>query len=183
LDVRSDADIQSLARTVQDMDRPVDLLFNNAGINKRGLSSGEAAAVNELGFVERAPMLEMFEINAIAPLLISQSLAASFNRSGAFIINISSSRASINDEFSNKTGNYGYRASKAAMNMITNASTCDLPEYVHTFSVHPGSVKSGMNAKGSDSPDVQAESILAIVETWDGDLNGQFLRYSGEKYD
>ncbi len=100
----------------------------------------------------------------------------------AYVIHISSNRASYHDELINTNANYGYRASKAALNMMTFCSLFDLPKNIRTFSVHPGIMKTDMNPTGKDDPLGQAKKIIAITDNWKEELNGKFLRYDGTFY-
>ncbi len=100
----------------------------------------------------------------------------------SFIINISSNRASYHDELKNTSGNYGYRASKAALNMMVYCSVFDLPSNIKSFTVYPGRVKSDMNPSGVDDPFKQAEKIVKITKNWQEEFNGRYLRYDGAFY-
>ncbi|WP_371171586.1 SDR family NAD(P)-dependent oxidoreductase [Aliiroseovarius sp. 2305UL8-7] len=183
VDLRLDQDIGNLSKYVSEIGLPVEILANNAAINGEGVSEGKYQNSSKLGSISRSAMLEMFEINSIAPLLLTQELLRHFDTKRAFVINVSSSRASQNDEFQNLDGNYGYRASKAALNMITFSSAIELPDGTSTFSVHPGGVTSRMNPKGKLSARHQARKILRIVSNWNNELNGKFLNYDGAEYD
>lgn len=183
LNLRSDSEIRKFGDHIRSVGATISLVINNAGVNKRSISQGEANSVNKIGSLTRPSMLEMFDVNCVAPLLLVRELLDSIDHSNGAIINVSSSRGSFHDEFDNKGGNYGYRASKAALNLATLSLVKDLPESVRVFSVHPGSVNSAMNPRGTDRPDLQAGRILDILDKWDQTMNGAFLRYSGEVYE
>jgi NAD(P)-dependent dehydrogenase (short-subunit alcohol dehydrogenase family) len=124
----------------------------------------------------------MLNTNAVSPLMITKAFLGMLTSDPSFVINVSSDRASYHDKLSNTHANYGYRASKAALNMYTFCSTWDLPNNVKTFAVHPGNMKTDMNPTGIDNPNDQTKSILQILDNWEDSLNGKFLNYDGNLY-
>lgn len=182
LELSDDSSIMQAVAKVRKQTNTIDLLVNNAGINKDTATNDHKEKVSNVKDIERGAMQKMFDINSIAPLLVLQKFIPLLTPDPAFVVNISSDRASFHDEFKNPYGNYGYRASKMALNMITFCSVLDLPANIKTFAVHPGNVRSDMNPVGKDDPKVQAKKILSITETWNDDWNGKFLRYDGSLY-
>mgnify|MGYP000022743749 CR=1 FL=1 len=182
LELGSDASIRQVVERLSSEIGQLDLLVNNAGVNKDTATNGQKERAATLGHLDRDTLLMMYDINAVAPILLTQALVPLLTGSPSFVINISSCRASFADEFGNDFGNYGYRASKAALTMLTHCLTWDLPPHIQTYSVHPGSVRSTMNPTGTDEPVEAAKAIVAIRETWQPEHNGQFFRYSGELY-
>lgn len=183
LDVSEDTSIAKAAEMVGKEVDSLDYLINNAGVNKDTATNGHKELVSAVSKLDRQKLLHMFAINTIAPLLMAQQFLPLLSKTNSFIINISSCRASYHDEFDNTSGNYGYRASKAALNMMTFCSVMDLPASVKTFAVHPGSVKTDMNPEGEDNPYEQARKIIEITTSkWQGEWNGKFLRYDGTVY-
>ncbi len=99
------------------------------------------------------------------------------------ILNISSNRGSFHDENKNSTANYGYRASKAALNMLTLALSQDLPDGIFTVAVHPGGVKTDMNPLGPTNPvDAANDIIFTFVKSWQPNMNGGFYYSDGTNY-
>lgn len=179
------SDDESIARAVaqvREQTEAIDLLINNAGINKDTATDNHKEKASDLRSLERTVLQRMFDINSIAPLMVLQKFSPLLTANPAFAINISSCRASFHDEFENIYGNYGYRASKIALNMFTFCSLHDLPKNIKTFAVHPGNVRSGMNPGGTGDPKVQAQKIVSITEAWNDDWNGKFMRYDGSLY-
>ena len=182
MDVSDDKSIEKAVEYVTHKTKVLELLINNAGVNKDTATNNHKEFVCSFKELRRQNLLTMFNVNSISPLIVSKYFLNLLTSNPSFIINISSCRASYNDEYENSTGNYGYRASKAALNMLTHCSTWDLPKNVKTFSVHPGGVKTDMNPTGKDDPVEQAKKIIKISENWKDEFNGKFLRYNGVEY-
>lgn len=158
----------------------IDFLINCGAVQRNSPELGGADATCKLGKLSSGALLKMFEINSVSPLIILQELLPLMNVDPSYCINISSARGSLyTDETENSSGNYGYRASKTALSMLTRASVFDLPKNIRTFSVHPGLVRTDMNPTGNISPKESAEKILAITQNWNDELQGKFLRNDG----
>ena len=180
LDVQNDVSIQSVVETIRSEAGSLDLLVNNAGVNKDTATGNRKEIVTQLSSLSREALLLMFNVNSVSPLLVMKYMVPIMTSKDSFIINISSQRASFSDK--NESANYGYRASKVALNMFTIASLFDLPKNVQTFAVHPGSVKTDMNPWGKSSAHESATSILCILDNWQPEKNGKFLNYDGADY-
>ena len=95
-------------------------------------------------------MSDTFNVNVIAPLMLSRALLpllkkgadASKNQSQIeppLIVNISSILGSIESNKGNGGGIYPYRTSKAALNMMTRSLSLDLRKSnIRALAVHPG---------------------------------------------
>ena len=182
IDVTDEDSIFSAYSEVKKITKNLSCLINNAGLNKDSATDNHKELVCCLNDLKKEALLKMFEVNTIAPLMLTKIFMPLLNDNPSFVINISSARGSYNDENLNTSANYGYRASKAALNMMTFCSVFDLPPNVKTFSVHPGGVKTDMNPTGTDLPMEQAEKIMSITRNWKEEFNGRFLRYDGTFY-
>merc|ERR1711924_415244 len=101
----------------------VDVLINNAGVY--GLK-GHTTRM-DVEDVTEEEMLLCFRTNCVGPLLVTQQLLAAGKLGGAapsLVGNVTSKVGSVADNGSG--GGYAYRASKAAMNVVTSPSpsTC-----------------------------------------------------------
>ncbi len=181
LDVTKDESIEKAFKYVKGQTDRLDFLINNAGVNKDTATNNHKEIVCNIKDLDRETLLKMFDVNAVSPMSILKKFLPLLKNNPSFIINISSNRASYGDN-TNMSGNYGYRASKIALNMMTLASLFDLPSNVKTFAVHPGDVKSAMNPEGSDLPYNQARKIIAITKNWNDKFNGKFLKPDGTLY-
>ncbi len=180
LDVSSDESIANAVNLISKEVDHLDYLINNAGLNKDTATNWHKEIVCELPKLDRKTMIKMFDVNTISPMMVLKMTLPLLAKAESFVINISSNRASLSDV--NDNGNYGYRASKAALNVMTLSSLFDLPKKVKTFAIHPGDVKTDMNPTGKNSPYRQAEKIIAITKKWKDDYNGRFLRIDGTLY-
>lgn len=153
-------------------DVPVDVLVNNAGI--MGHDGGRLADTD----VEQ--LLTTLNINSLGPLRVTQALLANLRAgTGKTVVQLSSCLGSIADA---EAGLFGYRASKAALNMLNKVLSVELGgEGFTCVAMHPGWVKTEMG--GADAPLTPEESVAGMVRVI-GALkathNGAFIDYQGE---
>ncbi len=173
LDVTSGSAITSAVATVQGFSDHLDVLFNNAGV---------AGDESPLGQVETSELLDTFATNAVAPLMIAQACLPLLRRGQRPVIaNITSRMGSIADNGSG--GWYGYRASKAALNMLNASLALDLADQgIIAVVLHPGWVRTDMGGSGATlSVERSVEGLLAVVEGLSPEDSGRFLSWDGEK--
>jgi NAD(P)-dependent dehydrogenase (short-subunit alcohol dehydrogenase family) len=182
LDVTDDESINKAFQIAKEQTDHLDLLINNAGTNKDSATNNRKELVCKLSQLDRISLHKMFDVNSISPMMVLKQFLPLLNQSNCYVINLSSARSSYKDENENTSGNYGYRASKAALNLMTLGSLFDLPPNVKTFAVHPGSPKTDMNPIGTDLPVDQARRVIDITNNWKDEFNGKFLRYDGTLY-
>jgi len=181
LDVTNDRSISKAAELIRREHGSVDLLVNNAGVNKDTATAGHSELVSDLNTLDRDYLLKMFNINAISPLMVIKQIVTLMAR-GGYIINISSARASFKLAESDGRANYGYKASKAALNMLTQALVLDLPSNVFAIAVHPGNVQTDMNPGGSVKPTQAAAMIYESVIKNAENINGKFVKNDGSPH-
>jgi len=168
-DVALETSVRAFAATVTE---PVDLLINNAGVRSRP----DSLEALDLDDAARA-----FQVNALGTLRVTAALLPMLRRSGgAKIANMSSGLGSIGDNTSG--GSYGYRMSKAALNMASRSLAQDLRgEGLITVAISPGWVQTDMG--GSDAPTPVAESVaglIALIDRLTLQDSGSFLNFRGE---
>ena len=83
----------------------VDILINNAGVNRFGLLQSHS----------EQQLRDMFELNTLAPILLTQALLPQLRSSSSCIVNIGSGFGSIGF-----AGYCGYSASKFALRRASN---------------------------------------------------------------
>lgn len=182
IDITEDSSIQQAVKELSSYTDSLNLLVNNAGMNKDTATGGNKKLVCNLADLDRDSLNRMFNVNATSQMIVVKEFLPLLAKTESFIINISSARASYNDEYPTSNANYGYKSSKTALNMLTFCSIYDLPSNVKTFAVHPGGVKTDMNPDGTDDPFKQAGKMIDIIENWNDEFNGKFLRYDGNLY-
>src|SRR5579883_645773 len=153
VDVATDAGIAALVQAVGD--RSIDLLVNNAGILVWG---------DQLGALNVEGIRKQFEVNALAPLRLTDALRDRLHE-GSKVALITSRMGSIDDNTSGSR--YGYRMSKAALNMAGKSLAVDLkPRGVAVAILHPGMVKTDMigGNGGQIEPADAARGLLARID-------------------
>ena len=169
VDVATAGGVETLAKTLGD--RKIDLLVNNAGI----LCWGDSLDSPQFEDISR-----QFEVNAVGPLRVTSALKKNLKK-GAKAAFITSRMGSIADNTSG--GNYGYRMSKAALNMAAMSIARDLQsEGVAVAILHPGMVKTEMiGMRGEYTPDEAAAGLLARIEELTLESSGKFHHQNGEE--
>lgn len=171
LDVADHVQIERLAQELAD--QSIDLLINNAGIYPDSDQGG-------FGHTDYAEWLQAFRINTMAPLKMAETFAAQIARSKhKTIVTITSKMGSIADNSGG--GNYLYRSSKAAVNMVVKSLAVDLkPIGITAVVFHPGWVQTDMggpnamiSAEQSVSGMRQVISRLTLADS------GKFFGYDG----
>jgi len=150
--------------------RRVDLLVNNAGILAWG---------DELASPRWADIMRQFEVNAMGALRVTHALLENFG-AGSKIAFITSRMGSVGDNGSG--GHYGYRMSKAAMNIAAVSVARDLaPRGVAVAVLHPGMVSTDMiGGRGQISPEAAAQGLLARIDELTLENSGSFWHQNGE---
>lgn len=167
-EVTEDAGIERIRAAVGN--RTVDLLINNAGI---------LLWDQPLGKVDMDSVRKQLEVNALGPLRVTQALRPSLRR-GSKIALITSRMGSIGDNSSG--GSYGYRMSKAALNMAGKSMAQDLKgEGIAVAILHPGMVKTDMiRGHGQVEPEDAAKGLLDRVDALTLENTGSFWHQNGE---
>jgi NAD(P)-dependent dehydrogenase (short-subunit alcohol dehydrogenase family) len=167
VDVTDDGEV---ARLVEALDgRTVDVLVNNAGV----LTD---ESLDDLDFDR---MRRQFEVNSLGPLRVTAALRGNLGR-GSKVAIITSRMGSIDDNTSG--GRYGYRMSKAAVNMAGRSLAHDLKDAgVAVVILHPGFVRTDMTGHQGlvDAPE-SATGLIARIDGLSLETSGSFLHANGE---
>jgi len=161
--------VTQVLELAQGPDFQLDLLINNAGLFKNeGVESMDVDQIRD-----------QFEVNALAPLKVTQGLLP-YLKDGSKIINITSRMGSIEDNTSGAY--YGYRASKAALNAFTKSYAMDLkPKGIAVAVVHPGFVQTRMvGFNGDITPDEAAAGIIQRAQELNLGNTGGFWHSNGQ---
>lgn len=151
----------------------IDLLINNAGIYGPG-KDGQSLAT-----VTAQTMHEAFDVNCVAALRVVQTLLDRLARPGAVIANMSSKMGSSADNSSG--GAYAYRASKAALVIVSKSMAVDLePEGIRVITLHPGWVRTDMGGPhGLIDIDESVAGMISVIDDIDRYQPGAFVAFDG----
>lgn len=164
---------------------PIDVVINNAGIAERG----------DLNMTTKAELMRLFEINVTGPFLTTRALLPNLKLAAkangvAFVAQVTSWLGSIKDNSPESEaskvlppgGRYGYRASKAALNMVNKSLSVDLKDdKIGCVLLHPGYVATDMNNYAPGAINVE-ESVAGMTKVISGFTladSGKFLDYEG----
>jgi NAD(P)-dependent dehydrogenase (short-subunit alcohol dehydrogenase family) len=176
LDTSSGESIAAFAAAIGD--RPVDVLYNNAGIDAKAVGAADdARGALELS---EAQFRAVLDVNVLGPLLMVQALAGNLRAATGKIVNVSSQVGSI--EVAQQIGrDASYTTSKAALNMLTLKQSQVLrPDGVSVIALHPGWVRSDMGGPSATlEPATAAAGILALVDKLTIDETGSFFQWDG----
>lgn len=148
----------------------LDLVIHNAGI----------LDPDSLDGLDADSILRSFQVNAMAPLLLTAALRKNLVK-GAKVALITSRMGSIADNGSG--GMYAYRMSKAALNMAGMSLAKDLASQDVTVAIlHPGPVKTGMTRGHGqvEAPDA-ARDLLTRIDELTAATSGKFLHANGQE--
>ena len=147
--------------------RTIDILINNAGILRS----------ETFGTIDYESMLEQYRVNTLGPLRVTEALANNLV-TGSKVAIVTSRVGSIEDNGSG--GNYGYRASKTAVNQIgMNLKHEFAPRGIAIALLHPGLVATEMTGGHGISPEDSAAGLIQRVDELSMDTSGGFWHAEG----
>jgi len=167
-DVANDASVAEFGAAITS---PVDVLVNNAGVMGK---------MDSIAKLDLADATRTFDTNALGPIRVTRALLARLEEAKTRkVVHITSGMGSIADNSSG--GAYGYRMSKAALNMANKSMSVDLGGRGFTCVVmNPGWVKTDMGGAGASTPvEESASKMIAIIDRLSASQNGEFLNYRG----
>jgi NAD(P)-dependent dehydrogenase (short-subunit alcohol dehydrogenase family) len=180
LDVEDERSVEAAAGRIGERTDTLDLVMNVAGL----LQDGGLRPEKKLGDIDPGHLARLFAVNATGPLLVAKHVHPLLRHDRrAVLANISARVGSIED---NRLGGwYGYRASKAAQNMLTRTLAVELgrkaPNAI-VMALHPGTVDTGLSKPFQRNvPDEKlftveraARQLLAIVDAATPPYHGTF---------
>lgn len=184
IDLTDERTILAAAQALRNQ-APFDMILVASGI----LASGEVAPEKSLRDVEAEALHRYFAVNAAGPALVAKHFAALLpaNRRCVFAA-LSARVGSISD---NRLGGwYGYRTSKAALNMLIRTAAVELarkrPQSI-CVALHPGTVDTalskpfqrGVSADRLHSPETSARHLLDVIERLEPADSGRFFAWDG----
>lgn len=170
IDLTRAADLARVAAAVAG--RRLDLVVHNAGLLRRDEYESVRERVDDI----RA----QFEVNALAPLLLTHALDASLG-AGSKLALVTSRMGSVGD---NSSGHYyGYRMSKAALNSAGKSLAIDLrARGIAVALLHPGFVRTPMTGGAGDLDPAESARLLAQrIAALTLETSGRFWHARGEE--
>ncbi|KAL7754489.1 hypothetical protein RI367_000472 [Sorochytrium milnesiophthora] len=160
----------------------IDLLVNNAGVY--GFESLDGVTTQE--------MMRQFTINAIGPLLVTRALlpllraSAKRGKQTTKVAQVSSTNASITQTTADGVypgGQYAYRASKAALNILTKNLSVELHrDGISLFCLCPGYVQTeGTGGQGQYTVKESTGKLAKIIDDASMDTTGRFFNLENEE--
>lgn len=187
LDVTKHETYDDFVKQVQNIlgvNQGLNVLFNNAGYSPK---------FTRLQLVKAEHILETFQINAVAPIMLTKALLPLLKKSAddnssqplgpnkALVVNMTSMLGSV--AMNSDGGLYPYRCSKTALNMATKSMSIDLKkDGIMAVCVHPGWVKTDMGGKNAPLEiEDSTSSIIGLVQNLNENHNGKFVQFNGEE--
>jgi NAD(P)-dependent dehydrogenase (short-subunit alcohol dehydrogenase family) len=172
IDIATEAGITQAKSALSDIS--IDLLINNAGILRD----------ESLNDFNKDTIIEQFNVNALAPIALTQALLGNLSKNSKVAL-ITSRMGSIADNDSG--GRYGYRMSKAALNIAGVSLAKDLSAKDIAVGIyHPGYVQTdmvniaGQTNNGDISSQVAAKRLLTLMAELTMAESGVFKHSNGE---
>ncbi|XP_060110151.1 C-signal-like [Heteronotia binoei] len=188
LEVEDQTSVKASVAVVESLlnGRGLNVLINNAGVNSYG----------SLETVQPEEMLSVFNTNVVGPILVvkeclpllkkaaRETAAEGMSCQKAAIINITSKLGSIERGFEVMLDPMlAYRASKAALNMITVCMAKELKgDGILCTTIHPGWVKTDMGTeKAPLAVECSVQGILQVLANVSSSETGAFLDWEGKR--
>jgi len=168
IDISSEEAITNLAKKLSGVN--LDCIIHNAGIYE----------FNSLEDFQKKSILRQFEVNALSPIIMTQSLRHLLKRSSKVAF-ITSRMGSIGDNSSGSS--YGYRMSKVALSMGAKSLSIDLlKEEIYVAILHPGLVSTRMTGftRNGINTEESANGILKRIDSLNKNNSGTFWHTNGQ---
>jgi NAD(P)-dependent dehydrogenase (short-subunit alcohol dehydrogenase family) len=185
LDVSQFDETRQLADRLRSRSDRLDLLVNNAGVNRAGTGDPNRS-VGPLPCIDAPALLEVIRTNTVAAVVVTQALAPLLAQAGrSWVVNTSSRLGSLSIAASGSDpygADYGYRISKAALNMASVALAAELAgQGTVVVSMSPGWVKTDMTSSAADlTVEESVAGQLATVVGLTAADTGRYLAHTGE---
>ena len=185
MDATQETDIAQQAAYIQTQSGVLDLVVNCVGV----LHDGELQPEKSLRQIDAAKLLQYFQVNSIPTALLAKHLQPLLKKSDRSVFTtISAKIGSIED---NRLGGwYGYRASKAALNMLLKTIAIEYGRRnPHTIVValHPGTTDTRLSQPFQRNVPPEklfpvertVSQLLTIINGLTEDDNGAFFSWDG----
>jgi NAD(P)-dependent dehydrogenase (short-subunit alcohol dehydrogenase family) len=176
LDMADMRSIAALGASLQD--RPIDVLFNSAGVDTRAF--GATDETRSALTITPEDFESVMRVNVTGPMALVQAMTPSLIAAKGTVVNISSQIGSM--EVAQKIGrDIAYATSKAALNMVTlKQSQALAADGVAVIAMHPGWLRTEMGGSSADlEASEAANQIMANVGALTIADTGRFIRWDG----
>jgi NAD(P)-dependent dehydrogenase (short-subunit alcohol dehydrogenase family) len=187
LDITEESQITAAVATIKETIDTLDCAINCVGI----LHDGNLQPEKSLRQIDGDRLLEYFRINSIGAILLAKHLQPLFkHQQRSILAAISAKVGSIGD---NELGGwYGYRASKAALNMLWRTAAIEYKRtcpqtIVATF--HPGTTDTDLSQPFQKNvppdklftPTKTVTQLLGVMESLTPADSGHFFNWNGDR--
>jgi NAD(P)-dependent dehydrogenase (short-subunit alcohol dehydrogenase family) len=152
--------------------KSIDILINNAGIYPD----------SSIDHIDCKIWLDAFKINTLAAFKMTKALLPHLKKGQLKkIASLTSKMGSIDDNSGG--GEYLYRSSKTALNMVMKSLSIDLKPYdLSVITLHPGWVRTDMGGpNGLIDADESVTGMKRQIDKLSIKTSGQFIAYDGKK--
>jgi len=171
LDVADSDSVRAMAEELKDT--KIDILINNAGVFGHDTQNFIDLDIDKLNW--------SFQVNTLGPMRVTQALYENLLiGEEKKILHMSSIMGSIEQ---NSGGGYGYRMSKAALNMFNKTLSVELADKGFICVVlHPGWVQTDMGGERAPlTPEESISGLIKVIEELSSGDNGRFYDYRGRE--
>ncbi|MCG6133697.1 MAG: SDR family NAD(P)-dependent oxidoreductase [Nostoc sp. LLA-1] len=187
MDITEEAQIVAVIQEIKNEINKLHLVINCVGL----LHEGNLQPEKNLRQIDSENLLRYFQINSIGSVLLAKHLLPLFrHREPSVFASISAKIGSIGD---NQLGGwYGYRASKAALNMFMRTAAIEYkrssPQTL-VVTLHPGTTdtrlsrpfQSNVPPEKLFSVERTVTQLLSVIEQLQEGDSGQFFSWDGSK--
>lgn len=182
-DLEDEASIKQIAAALAGTG-PIHLIVDATGL----LHDAQMQPEKSISAVDPQVIARSFAVNATGPLLLLKHFHHLMPRHERSVFATISARVgSIED---NRLGGwYGYRASKAALNMFLKTASIEIARkrpQATCLALHPGTVETPLSAPFAGdrallSANTAARMLLDVIDKADANSSGSFLAYDGRE--
>ncbi|GAA0867604.1 SDR family oxidoreductase [Brevundimonas basaltis] len=185
-DVTDEAQVSAAASTIDELGSPVRIVVATGLLHADGVTPEKS-----LRALDPEALITLFRVNAVAPALIAKHLLPLTPRDRISLFAALSARVgSISD---NRLGGWhGYRASKAALNMLIATLAIEhrrSRKMGICVALHPGTVETRLSAPFQQgaaavpkrlTPDQSAAALIEVMDRLGPEHTGRFFAWDGQ---
>jgi NAD(P)-dependent dehydrogenase (short-subunit alcohol dehydrogenase family) len=181
-DVLNESSIQQQAEVCR-ASGPYQIILDATG----ALTINGVGPEKSLASLREDTLMQNFHINAVGPVLVLRHFAPLLASGPSVYAKLSARVGSISDN--SKGGWYGYRAAKAALNMLLQTAAIELQRKnaeLRVVALQPGTVRSDLSQAFANSvphllePAESVEGMLAALKALTPKSGAHYVDYKGE---